>query len=136
MDLKPPQVIRFEFEGKELEVKASHDLFMAIEERVSFSKLATLFVRQGAQMTIEVPISHVAWIMWVLLARAGRGDLNAMEVQHLLAGGAVSWGPVLSQLISAFFGPAPKYAEKKSEEPRKKRSPKAKTSSRRSRPQT
>ena len=110
------QTITVEYRGEEFELKPSFELFMRIEDKVAFNRLATSF-QQAAQSDegqLELPMSQVSWVMYCALKHAGAPIKSPMEVHHALFSGELpNYGEVLGALIASYYGAMPEKPVKK-----------------------
>lgn len=102
-----PQLITFEWRGETLEVRPSHDLYMQIEERVSFGRLATMFSAAASSANADIPMSHVSWVVFCVLRHCGQRISSPMEVHQPLVANEIPWGHLIGSLISAYYGALP-----------------------------
>lgn len=116
------QTLTLTWKGETYEIKPSFDLFMRIEEKVVFNRIAEAINQAGRGNTAEVPMSHVAWVVYCCLSHAGVRVRNPIEVhQALLDGESMpDYGALLGGLIVAYYGSGPERVPKK-KEPRQKR---------------
>lgn len=121
------QTITVEYRGEAHEFAPSFELFMRIEDKVAFNRLATSF-HQAAQSNegqLELPMSQVSWVMYCVLKHAGASINNPMEAHHALFSGELpNYGEVLGALIASYYGAMPERPiKKKSVKPKSKASP-------------
>lgn len=119
--------ITVEYKDEQREFKPAHDLYMRIEDKVAFNRLATLFEKaaQSDDGMLELPMSQVSWVMYCVLKHCGFALKTPMEAhQALFSGDLPNYGEVLGGLISAYYGAAPERPiKKKSVKPKPKASP-------------
>jgi len=116
------QTITVEFRGEAHEFVPSFELFMRIEDKVAFNRLAAMVERaaQSDEGRLDLPMSQVSWVLYCVLKHCGVAIKNPLEThQALFADELPNYGEVLGGLISAYYGAAP-------ERPIKKKSAKAK----------
>lgn len=101
-----PQIITFDWQDETLQLKPTHDLYMQIEERVSFNRLANAFA-SSVNGTADVPMSHVSWVIFCVLRHCGKAVASPMDVHQAIFDGAIKWGLVLADLIAGYYGPVP-----------------------------
>jgi hypothetical protein len=113
------QTIQLTWNGETVELKPSFDLFMRIEEKVAFNRIADAFNRAGQGNVADLPMSHVAWAMYCTLRHAGVPVRTPLDVhQAIFDGRFPDYGAVIGQLIVAYYGAAPeKPVKKKAEQP-------------------
>jgi hypothetical protein len=116
--------------GEELEFTPSHDLYMRIEDKVSFNRLAMAFSKaaEGEEGQLDLPMSQVSWVLFCILRHCGVKLRTPMDVhQALFAGDKLpNYGAVLGALITAYYGAMPERPPKPA-----KKAPARKTRSRR-----
>jgi len=110
------QTLEIVWQGETYEFKPSFELFMRIEEKVSFNRIVEA-MRQNVQgYSADLPMSHVAWVIYCCLRHAGAQVRNALEVhQGLFDGSVENHGDVLGGLILAYYGTQPEKPLKKSQ---------------------
>lgn len=123
-----PQLLQFEWRGREMKVALSHDLYMQIEDRVSFARLSNCFANVGNGQ-LDVPLSHVAYVVFCCLRASGEQVKTPAEVMGEVTTGGVKWGPMIMTLIAGYYGATPAAA---TEERIKKKPPSSASTSRRS----
>jgi len=106
-----PQMINFEWQEKTIQCQPSHDLYMQIEDRVSFGRIAAAFANAASNGTADIPMSHVSWVLFCVLRHAGQQVANPMDVHHAIGSGSINWGVVIGQLIAAYYGALPAKAK-------------------------
>lgn len=113
------QTLDISWKGETHQLTPSFDLFMRIEERVSFSRIADSVHKASTGNVADMPMSHIAWVMYCCLRHAGIAVKNPGEVHQALFDGESmpGYGDVIGGLIVAFYGGAPEKAIKKKEEP-------------------
>ncbi|HEX9813237.1 MAG TPA: hypothetical protein VGA88_14275 [Burkholderiales bacterium] len=101
--------------GATVEFKPSFDLFLRIEEKVSFARLTEEISKAGQGNTAELAMSHVAWVLYCCLRHAGAAVRTPMEVHQALFDGAgtIDHGGILAGLIVAYYGSQPEKMPKK-----------------------
>ena len=105
--MSAPQSISFEWNGELVTFTPSHDLYMQIEDRVSFARIASAFSNAAVSGAGDIPMSHVSWVLFCVLRHARQAVANPMEVHQAIQMGAVNWGAVIGSLISAYYGALP-----------------------------
>lgn len=119
--------ISFEWNGVEVQLKPSFDLYAQVESRVSFARLLEFF-QAGAGGIIDVPMSHVAWVVFCCVRHANLPIDSPMDaLRACLPGGGFVWGALLIRLCNAFYGATPqkiptKAASSKKQKPARKES--------------
>ena len=106
-----PQTIDFEWQGATVSFIPSHDLYMQIEDRVSFARIASAFANAATSTSADLPMSHVSWVLFCVLRIAGVRVANPMDVHHAIQSNSLNWGAVIGQLISAYYGALPTKAK-------------------------
>lgn len=99
-----PQSISFEWHGETVTVIPTHDLYMQIEDRVSFARLASAFANVAVNGLADVPMSHVGWVVFCALRHARQNVTSPMEVHQVIQSGGIRWGQVIGDLINAYYG--------------------------------
>lgn len=123
------QTITVEWDGEAHEFAPSHDLYMRIEDKVAFNRLATLFERAALsdEGKLELPMSQVSWVMYCVLRHCGVPIKNPMEVHQALFSSTrlPNYGQVLGDLIGGYYNAMPERPVKKkpAAKPKKKASP-------------
>ncbi len=116
------QTLTLTWKGETQTIIPSFDLFMRIEEKVAFSRIATTINDAARGHTAEVPMSHVAWVVYCCLIHAGVRVRNPIEVHQALHDGSMpDYAALLGGLIVAYYGAGPERVPKK-KGPRQKRS--------------
>lgn len=118
------QKITVEYRDEAHEFAPSFELFMRIEDKVTFNRLATSFhqAAQSSEGQLELPMSQVSWVMYCVLKHAGVSINNPMEAHHALFSDELpNYGEVLGALIASYYGAMP-------ERPIKKKSTESETS--------
>lgn len=105
-----PQKITFDYKGQALELTPSHDLYMQIEEKIPFGRLATLFSAASTGANTDIPMSHVSWVVYCAVCHCGVRVSSSLEVHQAVFEQAVKWGPLIASLIAAYYGALPKKA--------------------------
>ena len=112
------QTCQLTWKGETVNITPGFELFVKIEEKVAFSRLADAVNR--ARLTssaADVPLSHVAWVLYCCLVHSGIRVRNPIEVhQSLFDGSMPDYGSVLGGLIVAYYGSSPEKTLKKSPE--------------------
>lgn len=121
-----PQILQFEWKGISLTVPITHDLYMQIEDRVSFARLSNCFTNAGNGQ-VDVPLSHVAYVVFCCLRSAGQQVRSPSDCMIEVTQGEVDWGPLCMTLIKGYYGATPKAV---TEERIKKKPAKSATTSR------
>lgn len=106
-----PQTISFEWNGETISFAPTHDLYMQIEDRVSFARLASAFANTAVGGGGDIPLSHVSWVLFCVLRHARQQVANPMDVLQAMQSNAINWGAVLGALIGAFYGALPAKAK-------------------------
>lgn len=115
------QTLHFTWNGETHAITPSFDLFMRIEEKVSITRIAQSIQGAAAGHTADIPMSHVAWVVWCCLAHAGVRVRNPIEVHQALHDGSMpNYGALLGGLIVAYFEPRPERIPKKKEQRQKR----------------
>lgn len=105
------QTLAITWQGETYEFKPSFELFQKIEEKVSFNRLTSTFAGGN---TIDLPMSHVAWVLYCCLRAADCKVRTPLEVQHALFDkGAIAYPNVIAGLFVAYYGAGPEKAPKK-----------------------
>lgn len=120
------QTITVEYRDEAHEFAPSFDLFMRIEDKVAFNRLATSFhqAAQSSEGQLELPMSQVSWVMCCVLKHAGVSINNPMEAHHALFSGELpNYGEVLGALIASYYGAMPEKPVKKKPTAKSKASP-------------
>jgi hypothetical protein len=106
-----------EFDGAEYRCRASYDVIMHVEDRVTLATLASR-VAAGAQ-TGDVPMSHVAWVYYCLLHGAGAPvamqDVMDAVAEDKTTGESIQ--AVLAFILAEVFGTGPAETVQGVEEP-------------------
>ncbi len=116
------QTITVEYAGEEYEFKPSFELYLRIEDKVSFNRLAS-YLEQAAgddEAMLDLPMSQISWVMFCVLKHAGVAIKNPMAAhQALLSGDLSNYGEVLTSLIVSYYEAMPeKPVKKKSAKPK------------------
>ena len=124
------QTLNLTWNGQTVEFKPSFDLFMRIEEKVAFNRIADEFNKARDGDVIDLPMSHMAWLLYCCLRHAGVTVRTPMDAHQALIGEKVpGFVNVLSGLIVAYYGAAPEKPPKKKRAKRLKLSPPSSRSS-------
>lgn len=112
--MKTPHVVEVEYEGEVVSVKPDHELFMRIEDKVSFSRVAQHVgnVARGGNAE-DIPMAHVSWIVFCALRHGGASVRDVGQVHVNVVNGKVSYGHLLGGLIMAYYGATPEKLPKK-----------------------
>lgn len=117
------------WDGETYEFAPSHDLYMRIEDKVSFTRIANAFSRASDEEgQLDMPLSQVSWVMYCVLRHCGVSVRTPMDVHQALFNPEKlpNYGPVLGELITAYYGPQPERPAKSAKKPaprKKKASP-------------
>lgn len=107
--MTPLQTLTLTWKGEAVTFKPTFDLFMRIEERLSFSRLSDSY--RNAFMSedghLDMPLSHLSWVIYQCLREGGVLIRNIMEVHQELTAAKIQYGGVLSDLIIAYYGARP-----------------------------
>jgi hypothetical protein len=109
------QTLSITWRGQALEFKPSFDLFLQIEEKVSFTRIQDALSQAAQGKPAEIPMSHVAWVLYCCLKHAGGAVRTPMDVHQALFSndGALDHSGVLRGLAIAYFGAQPEKPPKK-----------------------
>lgn len=110
MTAKVPQSIDIEFRGAQLRLAPSHELYMQIEERIAFGRLATVFSAAARGSGADVPMSHVSWVVYCALRHAGARIETPLDAHQAVLSNEINWGALLGSLIAAYYGALPQKA--------------------------
>lgn len=125
------QTISLKWKGEPVEFKPSFDLFMRIEEKVSFNRLADAMNQAGLGNLADLPMSHVSWVLYCCLRQGGVMVRTPDDVHKaLFDGGGIEWGGVIAGLMIAYYGAQPQKPPKKKATPRPSSSNPSKAASR------
>jgi hypothetical protein len=107
--------IDVQWEGETYSFRPEFDLFVKIDSKVSFSRIAEALERTGNGKgdASDIPMSHAAWILYCCLKVAGAPVRAPMDVQAAIFSGELSCGPALGALVLAYYGAAPEALTKK-----------------------
>lgn len=124
------QTLSLTWHDQTVEFKPSFDLFMRIEEKVAFNRIANEFNKASQGNVIDLPMSHMAWLLYCCLRHAGVAVRTPMEAHQALIGEKVpGFANVLNGLIVAYYGAEPqKLPKKKLAKPRKPSPPSSRSS--------
>ncbi len=113
------QTLQLTWKGEAYAITPSFDLFMRIEEKVAFNRIAESINQAGRGNAAEVPMSHVAWVVYCCLTHAGVRVRNPIEVHQALFDGESmpDYGSLLGGLIVAYYGSGPERVPKKKATP-------------------
>lgn len=109
------QRIAIDWQGEEIEFTPSFDLFMRIEEKVSFARIADAMTQAGLGKPAELPLSHVAWVVYCCLREAGAAVRTPLDAHQAVVGGSVKYGSVIGALIVAYYTASPQKIIKKND---------------------
>lgn len=99
-------MIRFTWNGKDISVRPTHRLLRDIEAEVSISRLANLLSRATAGDAMDVPMSHVSFIVATLLKYAGE-QVDELAVHQQMLRGEGDYGSALRDLMTSYYGAGP-----------------------------
>jgi len=105
--------LRLEWDGREYACRPTHRVIMMIEEEVLMHRLA----RQIATGPQSIPASHLCWVVYCLLSKAG-APVTSDDVYHAALDEKISTETletVSVWIISEVFGVAPKPREEDGE---------------------
>ena len=96
------------------------DLYVQIEEKCTFNRIADAMRQAGLGAPADLPMSHVAWVLFCCLKHAGADVRTPAEVhQALFDGGAEGsaslpdYGHALGELVMAYYNASPEGPPKK-----------------------
>lgn len=111
------QKLTLEWDGDSYEFKPSHDLYMRIEEKIAFNRLATMFERAAASDDgrLDMPMSQISWVIYCVMKHCGISVRTPMDVHQALfdAERLPNYGEVLGGLIASYYGAMPERPIKK-----------------------
>lgn len=129
--------ITIEWCGESYEFVPSHDLYMRIEDKVAFNRLAAMFEKAANDDgSLDMPMSHVSWVIYCVLKHCNVPVRTPMDIHPALFGGGSlpNSGEVIGELIAAYYGAMPeRVAKKKPQQAERQRAPKKKSRKRRNR---
>ena len=99
-------MIRFGWNGKDISVRPTHRLLRDIEAEVSISRLANLLSRATSGDAMDVPMSHVSYIICTLLRHAGE-QVDELAVHQQMLRGEGDYGSALRDLMTSYYGAGP-----------------------------
>jgi hypothetical protein len=97
-------------------------LYLQIEDRVSFNRLADATRAAAVGQPAELPLSHVAWVLFCCLKHGGAPIMTAGDVHTALvtdSGELGDYGRVIGELMLAYYGVNPEHVEKRVKKKRK-----------------
>lgn len=120
--------ITIEWDGESYEFAPSHDLYMRIEDKVAFNRLAMMFEKAASNDDgmLDMPMSQVSWVIYCVLKHCKAPVRTPMDIhQALFDGGETlpNFGEVIGELIAAYYGAMPEKPVKKKAKPKAKASP-------------
>lgn len=120
--------ITIEWDGESYEFVPSHDLYMRIEDKVAFNRLAMMFEKAASNDDgmLDMPMSQVSWVIYCVLKHCKAPVRTPMDIhQALFDGGETlpNFGEVIGELIAAYYGAMPEKPVKKKAKPKAKTSP-------------
>ena len=109
------KTISMKWRGEAVEFTPSFDLFMKIEEKVPLSRITGQLGQAGGGNYAELPMSHVAWILFCCLQHARVPVRTPMDVHEAIFAedDGLEYGQVLGALIVAYYGASPQVMPKK-----------------------
>lgn len=110
------------WKGAQYTCKPSYELYLQIEDRVSFNRLADTTRAAAIGQPVELPLSHVAWVLFCCLKHAAApvltpGDVHTALVQATNDLG--DYGRVIGELMLAYYGVNPAHMDKQLKKKRK-----------------
>lgn len=121
--------ITIEWDGDSYEFVPSHDLYMRIEDRVAFNRLAMMFEKAASndEQMLDMPMSQISWVIYCVLKHCKASVRTPMDIHQALFDGEAlpNFGEVIGELIAAYYGAMPeKPIKKKPVKPKAKVKPK------------
>lgn len=126
-----PQLVEFEWKGQTVKTPLSFDLYMQIEERVSFGHISNCLAKLNDGRA-DFPLSHIAYIVYCCLRNSGiKIDEGPSQVFADIMAAKIEWGPLLMTLINGFYGATSKAATPEKIEKKPMRSGSSRSNTRR-----
>lgn len=112
-------IVKFTYQGEEVSFRADLAFFRDLEapqNHFSFAKIAELVEKVAANKAdpADVPLSHISLVVAHCLRHAGVRVRDEMALHWDIAASKVDWGPLMGQLILAYYVPPPPAVVKKS----------------------
>lgn len=112
------QTIEITWDEVKYTLQPNFELFMKIEERVSFHRIA-----QGMRKALlgrdptDIPVSHLAWTFFCCLQAAGAPVRDPMAVQEALFDNSMGeFRSLLQHLTIVYYGATPQKVPKKKQQ--------------------